>query len=176
MLTDLQATSQIYWIAALVAALIDIVLVGGLLRWLKEDTFRQLQPSLMIIAMIFWSTLYTWAANTFWKGCYQHVLPVWALRVVFPFGLLVGVLGFFFWWLSLRLPGRPLFWFIFLGGLHSLPGHLHAIYGRDMLERCPILVGVSPSSALIFGIFEFIFYWCVVLIITLVIKYLYHKN
>jgi hypothetical protein len=32
-----------------------------------------------------------------------------------------------------------------------------------MLERCAMLVGVTPTSALVFGIFEFIFYWSLVL-------------
>jgi len=85
---------------------------------------------------------------------------------VVPFGLAEGLLGYLFWWISLRLPGNPLGWFFLMGGLHSLPGHLHAIYSRGLLQKCPILVGVSAASALVFGIFEFVFYWCIALIVS----------
>ena len=53
--------------------------------------------------------------------------------------------------------------FLLLGGLESLPGHLNAIYRFELLERCALIKGISPASALVFGVFEFGFYWSVVL-------------
>ena len=173
---DIQATSQMYWTAALVTAALDLLLVGLLVWRLEESTFRQLQPGLTIAAMLFWCILYTWASWSFWEVCYAYLLPGWVRWFVVPFGLISGLLGYAFWWLSLRLPGKPLYWFFLLAGMHSLPGHLHAIYGRVMLERCPILAEVSASSALIFGIFEFILYWCFVLLISVLVRNLYLKH
>jgi hypothetical protein len=125
---------------------------------------------LTIVSLVFWSALYTWAINVFWDSCYRFLFPIWVLRIVLPFGLLVGLLGYLFWWISLHLPGNSLLWFISLGGLHSLLGHFPAIYSQSILEKCPILVGVSASSVAIFGIFEFALYWCVVLVIAALLK------
>ena len=174
---DIQATSQLYWIAALITALVDLLLIWWLVRWLDKITFRQLQPGLTIASMVFWSVLYTWAANAFWNSCYQFLFPEWVPRIVFPFGVLVGLLGYLFWWISLRLPGNPLWWFILLGGFHSLLAHFPVIYIENILDNCPILVGVSSSSVLVFGIFEFIFYWCIILIISALVRNLsMHKR
>ena len=41
MLSNIQATSQIYWMAALVVALIDIVVFGLLVWLLKESAFHR---------------------------------------------------------------------------------------------------------------------------------------
>ena len=170
MLSDFQATSQFYWTAALVAALIDVFLLGWLFRQFKSDTYCQLQPSMTVISMLFWSALYVLVINAFWDSCYQFFFPDWVLKIVFPFGLLVGLLGLPFWWISLRLPGNPLWWFTVLGGLHSLLGHFPAIYDQNILERCPMLTGVSARSVLVFGIFEFILYWSIVLIISAIVQ------
>nr|MBI2905227.1 hypothetical protein [Chloroflexota bacterium] len=74
------------------------------------------------------------------------------------------------WQLALRLPGNAAVAFCLLGGLDSFPGHLWAIYGRRLFEACPLLQQVSVASALIFGFFEFVFYWSVILIIAALLK------
>jgi len=51
-------------------------------------------------------------------------------------------------------------WFSLLGGLVSLVGHGIGI-SRGLL-RVPLLAEVSAASALVFGVFEFIFYWCAI--------------
>jgi hypothetical protein len=51
-------------------------------------------------------------------------------------------------------------WFILLGGLVSLVGHSIGI-SRGLL-RVPLLADASTASALVFGVFEFIFYWSVI--------------
>ena len=162
---EVNATSQIYWIAALAAALIDIVFVL-LLSWrIKPARFRQLKWQLVIAAGIFWLGLWGWAMwNPFiWESCYQYVFPSW-VRPVWPFAfsLINGGLALFFWWLGTRLPGNPVVWLVLFGGIASFPGHLRAIFSMGILET-PLLSGVSAVSALVFGFFEFIFYWSVIL-------------
>jgi len=68
----------------------------------------------------------------------------------------------------------PLFWAAIYGWLAgtvywdacyrfiSLPGHLNG-FRMGLLEKCPMLVGVTPVPALVFGMFEFAFYWSVIL-------------
>lgn len=173
MFDNIRATSEIYWQAAIITALIDLLFVSIIILRIKEAKFRQLQPTLVIVSIIFWIALYTSGAWYFWDSCYGYVLPDWVKWIVPPFGLLVGILGYFFWWLALRMPWNPLLSFAILGGLHSFPGHLHGIYCRGLLEKCPILENVSAESALIFGFFEFIFYWCFVITISALVHSAY---
>lgn len=168
---DIKATSDLYWVSALVTALID----GGfvlLLAWrIKPAQFRQLVWALVVASAIFWSMLWTavlW--GDLWDLAFRYVLPGWA-RWIYPFyGLLHGVVGLALWWLAPRLPGNPVVNFCLLGGLESLPEHLWAIYGRRILEKVPLLQGVSPASALVFGVFEFIFYWSIIMSITVLLR------
>jgi hypothetical protein len=90
-----------YWSAALVAVVVDLLLVG-LLAWrVKRPVFERLGRPLLVTSLVFWATLYSWALFSFWDGCYEYVLPAWARWVVIPFGLVVGGLGAVFWWLAL---------------------------------------------------------------------------
>lgn len=168
----LRATSELYWISALVAAGVDGLLLWRLRRPMSAERLRRLGWSLPVAAVVFWTGL--WAAVMsspfIWETCYQYVFAEWARWVMPPvFGLAAGALALFFRWLALRLPGRPLLTFLFLGGLHSFPGHLWAIYGRGILQT-PLLKSVSVASALVFGLFEFIFYWSVILILAMSLR------
>ena len=169
---DVKATSELYWISALVAALIDVGLVF-LLAWrVRPKRFRQLKEALVVAAVIFWSALWAWVLWSFWDCCYIYVFPGWARWLIPPaYGALFGGSGLALWWLALRLPGNPVVGFCVLGGLVSLPGHLWAIYGRRMLEKVPLLQGVSPSSALVFGVPEFIFYWSIIIVIAVLLRW-----
>jgi hypothetical protein len=53
--------------------------------------------------------------------------------------------------------------FCLLGGVESVLEHLVGIYGLGILDKVPLLRGVSSASALVFAFFEYIFYWGVVL-------------
>ena len=167
---DFVATSGLYWASALVTAVIDLAFVA-LLAWrVQPERFRQLKWPLLGASLIFWISLWTSVVCWCWDWCYRYVFPSWGHWVIPPvYGLIFGAMGLAFWWLALHLPGNPVATFCILGGLQSLPGHLWAIYGVRMLDKVPILRAVSPSSALVFGVFEFVFYWGVIVIIALVV-------
>ncbi len=173
---DIKATSELYWIAALVAALIDVGFVS-LLAWrIQTSRFRQLKWAVTGAGVVFWGTLWAYALWSWWELAYRYVFPSWARWLISPaYGLMYGACGFALWWLALRLPGNPMVSFCLLGGLISLPGHLRAIYGLRMLEKVPILQGVSPSSALVFGVFEFIFYWGIIIVIALLLRWAWKR-
>jgi hypothetical protein len=162
-----QATSELYWTATLVTAIIDVVFVT-LLAWrIRSERFHQLKNILGVVAIIFWAGLWTWVmTNTFiWETCYQFVFPPSARWIMPPvMALLYGVLALLFWWLALRLPGNPVVNLMLLGGLESFPGHLRAI--QLGILATPLLKNVSAASALTFGFFEFIFYWSIILVIS----------
>lgn len=172
---DIKATSDLYWVSAIITALIDSVFVS-LLTWrIRRLRFRQLSVTLIVVSSIFWSLLYTIAAWAFWDSCYSYIFSNWVRWLVPIYGVLLGGVALLFWWLALRLPGNPVVNFCILGGLHSLPGHLFGGYGRGLLQKCPILHNVSPASALVFGIFEFVFYWSVVISIAAMLRSGYER-
>jgi hypothetical protein len=92
---------------------------------------------------------------------YSAVFPAW-FRWWLPlgYGLLFGALALGFWRLSVAAPRWPAVWFSLLGGLVSLVGHGIGI--RRGLLKVPRLAEASAASALVFGVFEFVFYSCVI--------------
>jgi len=162
--TEFQATSHLYWIAALVAALMDIAFVALLAWHIKPARFRRLQWLLVIVSTLFWTVLwYAVMWNAFiWETSYRHVFQPWQ-RWIWPpvFGLISAGVSLLMWWLSVRLPGKPILNFLLLGGLVSFVDHYFAISNGVM--ETPLLQEVSIASAVTFGFFEFIFYWSVIL-------------
>jgi len=172
MQTAAKLTSELFWVSALVTALIDVGLVLLLVWQIKPIRFRQLKWPVAGASLVFWSAMWAWAMwGSFWDLAYRYIFPDWARWVVPPsYGLLFGAVGLGIWWLAIRLPGNAVVNYCLLGGLASLPGHLWAIYGREMFHKVPILQGVRPASALVFGLFEFIVYWSLILIIAVLLR------
>jgi len=172
LLAQVQVTSELFWAATLVAALVDVGLVVPLAWHIKPNRFRQLKWPLALAATLVFGLLWTWAMwGAAWELAMRYLFPTWARGAVPPtYGLLYGAVGLGIWWLALRLAGNPVLSFLLLGGLSSLPGHLWAFYGRGMLEKVPMLRGVSVAAMLVFGIFEFIIYWSLILIIAILFR------
>jgi hypothetical protein len=158
------------WQATAVAAVLDVIVVGVLWRLVSRDAFTQLRVRFPCAAAAVWTLIYGLASLAAWDACYQYVMPTWVRWGAWLYGLLHVFVGLLFWWIATRGPVNPVVVLAVLGGLHSLPGHLHGIYGRALLEECPLVKGVSPASALTFGVFEFAFYWMVVLVIALSLR------
>jgi hypothetical protein len=160
---DTKLTSEAFWLGALVAALMDIGLVLLLALCMKPARFRQLSWALTGTSAVLWGILATACLRGFWDLYYRYFYPGW-MRWLAPLdALLYGAIALALWWLALRLPGNPVVNFFLLGGLESVLEHLLGIYGLGILDKVPILQGVSPTSALVFAFFEYIFYWSVVL-------------
>jgi hypothetical protein len=160
-------TSTQLWQATAVAAAVDLVVVGVLWWRVSRDAFERLRVWFPSVAAGVWALIYGVAALSAWESCYQYVFPAWVRWGAWLYGLSHALLAFLFWWVGKRARIHPVLILAVLGGLHSLPGHLHGIYGRGLLEVCPPVRGVSAGSALTFGVFEFAFYWMVVLVIAL---------
>jgi hypothetical protein len=162
-----QVTSQLYWIAAFITAIIDVVFVTFLAWHIRLECFHHIKNFLAGSAVIFWACLWTWVMTSrfIWETCYQYIFPSSARWIMPPaMALLDGVLALLFWWLALRLPGNPVVNLVLLGGLESFPGHLYAV--KLGILATPLLKNVSAASALTFGFFEFVFYWAVILAIA----------
>jgi hypothetical protein len=74
-----------------------------------------------------------------------------------------------FWKIALRFPGNPVISWSLLGGLCGMITHIWAVY-RGILDKPPMLQGTSPIATVIMPIFEFIFYYCVILSLTALLR------
>jgi hypothetical protein len=166
------ATSELLWRAALVAALVDIPLLITIARRVSTDLFRRLKWYLAASACAVYAALWgTFGSIYFWESVYSAIFASW-FRWCLPvaYGLLFGTLAIAFWRASIIAPRWQAVWFTVLGGLVSIVGHSIGI--RRGLLRVPLLSQVSALSALAFGVFEFMFYWCVIIGMGIALRWL----
>jgi hypothetical protein len=152
-------TSELLWRSTLIAVLIDVPLLFLVTYWVSSGLFCQLKWHLVGAAFVVYALLWgTFASVYFWDAVYKAIFPAWS-RWLLPvgYGLLFGALALAFWRVSLLEARGQALWFILLGGLVSLVGHGIGI-SRGLLQ-VPMLSEASAVSALVFGVFEFIFYW-----------------
>jgi hypothetical protein len=155
-------TSELLWRVSFFAMLIDappIIIIG----WrVSAELFKKLKWHLAAAAFVVFGTLWgTVASVYFWEAVYKQIFPTWSRWLLPPgYGILFGVIALALWRVSVAFKRWQSVWFCLLGGLVSLVGHSIGI-SRGLL-RVPLLLGVSPASALVFGVFEFVFYWCVI--------------
>ena len=160
------------WKVTLITALVDVPLVILAARWVSPDLFRKLKWYLVGAAFLVYAALWgTFGSVFFWDAVYKAVFPIWS-RWLLPlgFGLLYGALALAFWRVSMFIARWQVLRFILLGGMTSLVGHSIGI--SRGLFRVPMLAETSVVSALAFGVFEFIFYWCATVGISVAVRWL----
>jgi hypothetical protein len=158
-----KVTSEILWRAAILFAMFDTVLVIYLARFIEPEHYRKMKWPLTLVTGIFWFLIWLAMVIFFWEPVFHYVFPYWS-RWIIPllFGIGFACIGLLFWWLALQFKSRPVVNFCLLGGLWGLITHVWAIH-RGILDKPPILQEASPVAASIMPIFEFVFYWCVIL-------------
>jgi hypothetical protein len=150
------------WRVTLITALIDTPFLFLAARWVSSDLFRKLKWYLVGAAALIYAAIWGAVGSVyFWDTVYKIIFPAWS-RWLLPigFGLLYGVLALAFWRASILATKWQVVWFILLGGIISLVGH--SIGVSRGLFRVPLLAEVSIVSAFSFGVLEFIFYWCMI--------------
>ncbi len=161
-MSETSITSELLWWSALVTALVDTPLVLVIARFVSPDLFGRLKWYLAGVACALYAAIWASLGSLiFWDTVYSAIFPAWMRWLLGPFyGLLFGALALLFWSLSRHARNWPAAWFCLLGGLVSLVGHSIG-FSRGLL-RVPMLIHASALSALAFGVFEFIFYWCAI--------------
>ncbi len=164
---DLKVTDDVLYRGALLFILIDLVIVTLLVKRIKPDELLKMKWTLVVVMFIFFFVLFGAIISIiFWDSVYSYVFPIWARWVIPPlYGLLFSLVGLLTWWVSFRLPANPVLYFCIMGGLWGIVSHILAIH-RGILEKPPMLQGSSPLAALTIAAFEFVFYWCICLILT----------
>ncbi len=170
---DIKVTSEILWKGALIFALIDIVFIVIVAKLVKpEDLLKMKWRLLSIMALFFFILFGSIVSIVFWDSVYSYVFPSWVRWIIPPaYGLLFSLVGLLFWWIAFHLPTNPVINFCLLGGLWGVISHILAIE-RGILDKPPMLQGANPLAALTIAAFEFIFYWCICLIITKLTGYI----
>jgi hypothetical protein len=162
-LEGVKVTSEILWRAAVLFGLVDIVLVTYYARFIEPAVFRQMKLQVTLVTGILWFLIWLVMVIFFWDPVYHYVFPSWS-RWILPlfFGIGFALIGLLFWWIALQFRGNPVLSFCLLGGLWGMTTHVWAIH-RGILEKPPLLQAASPVAGSVMPVFEFIFYWCVIL-------------
>lgn len=170
-LSEIRITTGLLLQGALFFAVIDVILVAGLAWRIRPAVFRQLRVPVIITTAVFWWLLWFVVLNLFWEIVYRYLFPQWS-RWLLPFfhAALTAFVASLAWRLSWRLRMSPVAAYCLLGGLWGILSHIWAVW-LGVVDKPPMLQGASPLAAIGMAFFEFIFYWCVILIIALAGNY-----
>jgi hypothetical protein len=152
-------------------ALVDAVYVPLLVWRVRREAFQRLKWPLAIAAAFVWYGIWAWAIGNFWETVYRYVFPGWAqiwvpiIAIVIAFVVSLGL-----WSLALRFKGNPVLIFCLLGGMLGSLTHIWAVY-RGIVTKPPMLQGASALAAVIIAFFEYMFYWCTILLIAKLIDW-----
>ncbi len=169
--TEIKITTELLYTGALVFALMDAVYVPLLARGVNEEAFRKLKGPLVIAAAFVWFGIWSWAIGNFWETVYFYVFPLWLGRwIPWIAFLAAGAVALGLWVLALRLRWNPVLTYCLLGGALGSLTHLWAVY-RGIVTKPPMLQGASPLAAVIIAFFEYMFYWCTILVLAKIIDW-----
>jgi hypothetical protein len=165
-----QLTSDIFWESAAIAALIDAGLLLLIARLIRPERFFQIRLPVIVSAGIFWGVLGVVVVRSNWVGYYQYFYPQWmGTWGIYLFGPSIGmVLAIVFYWIVSRFRGHPVPVFFTLVGIEAFLEHLMGIYSFRIMD-IPSFRGVNPLSVLVFSVPEYILYWCVILLLAILV-------
>lgn len=147
----------------LLACMLSIPLV--LLQ--AQVVFSRSWITLVAASAVFWGIVSMLASKYFWGSYYVYIYPPW-LRRLFPLNLvLYSLIALVMWFFVKQLGFNVVISFLILGGLEGILEHIIGIYGLDILEKVPWLVGLDPLPILAFSFVEYVFYWSLVIWLVL---------
>ena len=168
-------TTDVLWLATLIFAGIDAVFIRILVWRLNAVIFRRFKWVLVITSAIFWCSIWVWGFVNFWDSVYRYVFPSWAHWIIPPaFGLLYAGICLLIWWLALRLGGNAVLNFCLFGGLWGMITHLFAV-SIGIVSKPPPLQGAAPLAVVVFPIFEFMLYWCIILSVATLLHHFWKR-
>jgi hypothetical protein len=175
-----QITSKLFWNATFVTIIIDILLILIIMRLVSPELFKNIKWFLSVSAFFVYAIIWLiFGSYMFWDVAYRLIFPSWS-RWLLPlgFGFLYGLLALAFWYISKYIGRWQSVCFVILGGFMSLVGHSVGI-SRGLFQ-IPLLANASAVSMLTFGIFEFVFYWCAIIYLSLfinrLVQFIYHRS
>jgi hypothetical protein len=172
MSTDIQITTEVLYRGALMFAILDAIYIPLLIWRIHKESFRRLKWWLVIVAACFWYGIWSWALGTYWESVYSYVFPararIWVPWIAFSLAAIVA-LGL--WASALAVKWNTVFSYCLFGGMIGILTHIRAVH-LGIVTKPPMLRGASPLAAIIVAFFEFIFYWCTILLIAKLLNWL----
>jgi hypothetical protein len=159
---DQRLTNQEVWIATLVFIGMDVLALPPLPFVLRKISAPDLLQPIGLASALFWGLLVIFLLFKGWDFYYRFFYPKW-IRWIAPLDIpLYGAIGIGMWWLASQLQGSTILWFALFGGMEGIMEHILGIYGFRILRKVPWLKDVSPTPALVFSFFEYVFCWTLV--------------
>ena len=169
---DFKITTEVLYKGALVFALMDAIYIPLLIWRVREKTFRSMKWSLIIAAALVWFGIWSWAIGNFWETVYSYVFPAWAQTWVPWIAFVVaGTAALGLWMLTIRLKRNLILTFCLMSGVIGSLTHIWAVY-RGIVTKPPMLQGASPLAAIVIAFFEYIFYWCTILVFAKIMNWM----
>lgn len=169
---DIKISTELLYKGALVFALMDAVYIPLLMWRVRDESFRRLKWSLVISAALVWYGIWSWAIANFWETVYSYVFPAWAqIWVPWIACVVAGISAFILWTLAIQTKLRVVPVFCFLSGAQGSLTHVWAVY-RGIVTKPPMLQGASPLAAVVIAFFEYIFYWCTILVLAKIMDWI----
>jgi hypothetical protein len=168
---EIKITTVMLLEGALFFALVDAVYVPFLAWQVSKETFQRLKWPLALAAAAIWYGIWFWAIGYFWETVYRYVFPAWAQTWI-PWIAFVAaaVVALVLWALALKIKGKPVLIYCLSGGALGSLTHIWAVY-RGIVTKPPMLQGASPVAAVVIAFFEYMFYWCTILLIAKLIDW-----
>lgn len=162
--TDVKITTELLYIGALIFAVIDAVYIPLLVWRVDEGTFRRLKWMLAIAAALVWYGIWSWVIGNYWETVYSYVFPAWAQTwIPWMAFVIAGAVALGLWALAIRIKGNSILIYCLMGGALGSLTHIWAVY-RGIVTKPPMLQGASPLAAVVIAFFEFMIYWCTILV------------
>jgi hypothetical protein len=66
--------------------------------------------------------------------------------------------------------------FFLLGGIERPITHLWVVFGISVIDKVPLMQGVSQISVFVVAVFEKAFYWSIILLIAIIIHIIWQQS
>ena len=165
-MTDIKITTELLYQGALVFALMDAAVLGLLVWRVRANAFHRLKWTLPLAAALVWFGIWSWAIGNFWETVYAYVFPAWAqFWVPIIAFVAAGAVALGVWAIANQSRWNPVLVYCLLGGALGSLTHIWAVL-RGIVTKPPMLQDASPLAAVVIAFFEYIFYWCIILLIA----------
>ncbi len=164
-------TTRILWLGAALLVALDVCVLPWVVHLIPRSRFVTLKSAVMISALAIWAGIWLVVVSLYWKPVYSFFFPDWS-RWLLPlaFGAFFAVCARFLWLSAVRVRVHPVVAFVGLGSLLGPTTHLLAVW-RGIVEVPPMLKGASPVAAIVVSAPEFAFYWCIVLLAAVFVRW-----
>ncbi len=161
MLNQRLTTREVWW-STIIFGLLGLAISIPLIGCFDTERFQTAAGAVGLASALFWTLFGVTMLFVFWDRYYHYFYPRW-IRYATPITVLLYTgLGMGMGWLAIQLPGKPLLWFVVLGGVEGVLEHVLGIYMLGIVDKVPFLHGLPSLPLIVFSFFEYILYWAIV--------------